>query len=154
MSVPLPCPPADELGTSHPLPAPGREMGGEVRPSLSPFPFRPSTRSASANRHRVGLRGLAPGGLEIETCILEVFAGALTRSNHTLKRALTDPHLFSGIGNAYSDEILHAAQLSPIAQTQKLKAEEWERLFSATRATLELWIERLRAGHALLRGKP
>ena len=72
-------------------------------------------------------------------------ATTLTAENHTLKRALTDPRLLSGIGNAYSDEILHAAQLSPIALTQKLKPEEWERLFTASRETLQLWIDRLRA---------
>ena len=72
------------------------------------------------------------------------FATALTAENHTLKRALTDPRLLSGIGNAYSDEILHAAQLSPLTLTQKLKPEEWERLFTATRSTLRLWIDRLR----------
>ena len=65
--------------------------------------------------------------------------------NHTLKRALTDPRTFSGIGNAYSDEILHAARLSPVAQTQKLTAEEIARLYAATRETLERWLERLRA---------
>ncbi len=76
---------------------------------------------------------------------LDSFRAALSSENHTLKRALTDPRLVSGIGNAYSDEILHAAQLSPMAQTQKLKAAEWERLFAATQRTLELWVERLRA---------
>ena len=69
----------------------------------------------------------------------------LTAENHTLKRALTDPRVLSGIGNAYSDEILHAARLSPIALTHKLKPEEWKRLYEATRETLTLWIERLRA---------
>ena len=64
--------------------------------------------------------------------------------NHTLKRALTDPRLLSGIGNAYSDEILHSAELSPVTQTQRLGNEEWERLFAATRETLAMWMERLR----------
>ncbi len=73
------------------------------------------------------------------------FAPSLTAENHTLKRALTDPRLLSGIGNAYSDEILHAAQLSPITLTNKLAPNEWERLFAATRQTLQLWITRLRA---------
>ena len=73
------------------------------------------------------------------------FRAALTAENHTLKRALTDPRLLSGIGNAYSDEILHAAQLSPLTLTQKLKPQDWERLFAATRHTLEFWIDRLRA---------
>ncbi len=86
-----------------------------------------------------------PGGIDVFDCDLAAFRSALVNENHTLKRALTDPRVVSGIGNAYSDEILHAAQLSPIARTQKLSAEEWERLFAATRATLELWIDRLRA---------
>src|SRR5690606_39762738 len=73
------------------------------------------------------------------------FRCALGRENHTLKRALTDPRLFSGIGNAYSDEILHRARLSPLAMSQKLSAEETARLYEATRATLAEWIERLRA---------
>ena len=85
------------------------------------------------------------GGIDIFTTDLLTFCAVLTAENHTLKRALTDPRLLSGIGNAYSDEILHAAQLSPVALTQKLKPEESERLFAATRATLQLWINRLRA---------
>ncbi len=91
-----------------------------------------------------GLRGLDPGGLEIFTSTLDSFRDALTYENRTLKRALTDPRIISGIGNAYSDEILHAARLSPIAHTHKLKPEEWERLYSATRATLQTWVDRLR----------
>ena len=71
-------------------------------------------------------------------------ARALSAENHTLKRALTDPRFVSGIGNAYSDEILHAAQLSPVALTGKLTPAEWDRLYVATRATLRLWIDRLR----------
>ena len=85
------------------------------------------------------------GGLEVLQASLKDFADALRRENHTLKRALTDQRLFSGIGNAYSDEILHSAQLSPVKLTSRLTDEEIERLFSATRATLELWVERLRA---------
>ena len=91
-----------------------------------------------------GLRAMDPGGIDVLSADLAAFRATLTAENRTLKRALTDPRLLSGIGNAYSDEILHAAQLSPIALTHKLKPEEWERLFAATRATLELWIERLR----------
>ncbi len=90
------------------------------------------------------LRSVDPGGLEILSCDLDSFRDRLIAENHTLKRALTDPRLLSGVGNAYSDEILHAAQLSPITLTQKLKPQEWERLFTATRGTLRLWIERLR----------
>lgn len=92
-----------------------------------------------------GLRSVDPGGVEVFSTDLEGFRAALNAENRTLKRALTDPRLISGVGNAYSDEILHAAQLSPIALTHKLKAEEWERLFTATRATLTLWMDRLRA---------
>ena len=91
------------------------------------------------------LRSLDPGGIDIFAADLDSFRATLTAENHTLKRALTDPRLISGIGNAYSDEILHAAQLSPIMLTQKLNPKEWERLFVATRNTVAFWIERLRA---------
>jgi len=84
-----------------------------------------------------------PGGIDVFSSDLKSFRAALTAENRTLKRALTDPRILSGIGNAYSDEILHAAQLSPIAQTHKLKPEEWERLYQATRETLMLWTDRL-----------
>jgi formamidopyrimidine-DNA glycosylase len=90
------------------------------------------------------LRSLDPGGIDVLSSDLTSFRSALTVENHTLKRALTDPRLLSGIGNAYSDEILHAAQMSPVTLTHKLSADEWERLFAATRQTLELWIGRLR----------
>ena len=89
------------------------------------------------------LRSLDPGGLEIFTSDLNSFREALTTENRTLKRALTDPRVLSGIGNSYSDEILHAAQLSPIMHTQKLKPDQWERLYAATRATLQSWSGRL-----------
>jgi formamidopyrimidine-DNA glycosylase len=92
-----------------------------------------------------GLRSIDPGGIEIFASDLTSFRAALTAENHTLKRALTDPRLVSGIGNAYSDEILHAAQLSPITLTHKLEPHEWEKLFVATQQTLVLWIDRLRA---------
>jgi formamidopyrimidine-DNA glycosylase len=92
-----------------------------------------------------GLRSVDPGGIEIFTSDLASFQAALTAENRTLKRALTDPRILSGIGNAYSDEILHAAQLSPVALTHKLKPNEWEALFAATHQTLALWIDRLRA---------
>src|SRR5213083_2627252 len=91
------------------------------------------------------LRAMDPGGIEIFASDLAAFQAALTAENRTLKRALTDPRVVSGIGNAYSDEILHAAQLSPITLTRKLESHEWERLIAATRHTLEVWIERLRA---------
>ena len=84
-----------------------------------------------------------PGGLEVMDADLTAFAQTLRRGNHTLKRALTDPHLFSGIGNAYSDEILHAARLSPFKQTGSMADEEIRRLYAATRLTLSQWIDRL-----------
>jgi formamidopyrimidine-DNA glycosylase len=87
---------------------------------------------------------LDPGGLEPLNATAAQFRDALTRENHTLKRALTDPHLFSGIGNAYSDEILHAARISPLKQTKSLTDEEHLRIYDATRATLRAWIDQLR----------
>jgi formamidopyrimidine-DNA glycosylase len=90
------------------------------------------------------LAALDPGGVEPLEVGLEGFRAALTRESHTLKRALTDPHLFSGIGNAYSDEILHAARLSPLKLTRSLTGEEVARLHDATRATLLVWIDYLR----------
>lgn len=96
-------------------------------------------------RGEKGLHVMDPGGIEILGSDLESFRAVLTSENRTLKRALTDPRLVSGVGNAYSDEILHAARLSPIAHTQKLKPEEWQRLFEAARSTLEFWIGRLQA---------
>jgi formamidopyrimidine-DNA glycosylase len=92
-----------------------------------------------------GLRELDPGGLEVLDSDAARFAATLLSANHTLKRALTDPRLFSGIGNAYSDEILFAANLSPLAQTQKLSVPEIDRLCEATRTTLTRWTDRLRA---------
>lgn len=91
-----------------------------------------------------GLRMLDPGGLEVLATGVDEFASVLQSANHTLKRALTDPRLFSGIGNAYSDEILFEAKLSPLALTQKLKPEEVNRLFTAARETLTRWTELLR----------
>jgi formamidopyrimidine-DNA glycosylase len=96
-------------------------------------------------RGEAALRALDPGGLEVLETNLDRFRAALTSSNHTLKRALTDPRTFSGIGNAYSDEILFEAQLSPVALTQKLTSAEIGRLYEAIRATLARWVERLRA---------
>jgi len=92
-----------------------------------------------------GLRSVDPGGIDVLASDLAGFRAALTAENHTLKRALTDPRTLSGIGNAYSDEILHAAQLSPIQQTRKLTDAEWERLHSATIGTLQMWVDRLRS---------
>ncbi len=106
-----------------------------------------SKRRASLHivRGEAGLLDLDPGGIDVLSASLDAIRAALAAENHTLKRSLTDPRILSGIGNAYSDEILHAARLSPLALTQKLKPDEWQRLYSATRATLQLWIERLRA---------
>jgi formamidopyrimidine-DNA glycosylase len=96
-------------------------------------------------RGEAGLSALDPGGLEVLEADLDRFAAVLTSANHTLKRALTDPRLFSGIGNAYSDEILFEARLSPLALTQKLTRAEIERLFLAVRTTLTRWVDELRA---------
>jgi formamidopyrimidine-DNA glycosylase len=126
------------------------------RQSLAAFDFPSGSLvlTEAGTQHRASLHVLAgnedlhsidPGGIEIFDSDLAAFRAALTTENRTLKRALTDPRILSGIGNAYSDEILHAAQLSPVTLTHKLKPEEWQTLFSATRQTLQLWIDRLRA---------
>jgi formamidopyrimidine-DNA glycosylase len=105
-----------------------------------------SKRRASLHlvRGEAALRALDPGGIDVFASDLDAFRRALTAEDRTLKRALTDPRIVSGIGNAYSDEILHTAQLSPIMLTRRLTPEQWERLYAATRATLQLWIDRLR----------
>ena len=100
--------------------------------------------SLEAVRGEAALRALDPGGLEVLEADLATFRRALVAENHTLKRTLTDPRVFSGIGNAYSDEILHRARLSPVKQTQALDAAETGRLWEATRAVLTEWIARLR----------
>jgi formamidopyrimidine-DNA glycosylase len=104
-----------------------------------------SKRRASLHllRGEQALHDIDPGGVEIFSTDLDGFRAALNQENRTLKRALTDPRLISGVGNAYSDEILHAARLSPIALTHKLTPDEWQRLFDTTRFTLSLWMERL-----------
>jgi formamidopyrimidine-DNA glycosylase len=91
------------------------------------------------------LKLLDAGGIDVLASDLKAFRSALSAENHTLKRALTDPRILSGIGNAYSDEILHAARLSPLLLTQKLDEDQWSRLFTATRETLRLWIDRLQS---------
>jgi formamidopyrimidine-DNA glycosylase len=93
---------------------------------------------------RDGLAALDPGGIDVLACDARAFAQRLAAENHTLKRSLTNPRLFSGIGNAYSDEILHRARLSPILLTRKISTEETDRLFRATREVLTEWTERLR----------
>jgi len=126
------------------------------RQNLAAFDFPPGSLTLTeagakrrASLHVVagepGLLAMDPGGIDVLTADLACFRAALSRENRTLKRALTDPRIVSGVGNAYSDEILHAARLSPLALTRKLTAEEWDRLFAATRGTLELWIGRLSA---------
>jgi formamidopyrimidine-DNA glycosylase len=133
--------------------APGVKLSG--RNNLAAFDFADGSlvlteagTKRRASLHVVSgesaLHAMDPGGLEVQSSTLEEFRAALTAENRTLKRALTDPRIVSGIGNAYSDEILHAAQLSPIALTHKLHPEEWMRLYSATRAILDMWIQRLR----------
>jgi formamidopyrimidine-DNA glycosylase len=123
---------------------------------LAALDFDPGTVlfTEEGKQHRAGLwmvageaalRAHDPGGLEPLDATLEDFRAALVRERHTLKRALTDPHLFSGIGNAYSDEILHAARLSPLQLTTNLSDEEVERLHAAVQGTLREWIARLRA---------
>jgi formamidopyrimidine-DNA glycosylase len=133
-----------------------RPVGAKVagRNTLAGFDFPQGTlvlTEAGAKRRaslhlfasEAGLQTVDPGGVDIFAIDLDTFRAALTAENHTLKRALTDPRVLSGIGNAYSDEILHAAKLSPIALTQKLTPEEGARLFSSTRETLQLWADRL-----------
>jgi formamidopyrimidine-DNA glycosylase len=100
--------------------------------------------SIHAVRGAAALAGHDPGGMDVFSATLAAFRAALVHENHTLKRTLTDPRLFNGIGNAYSDEILHRAKLSPIKMTRNLDDQEIERLLAATRATLAEWIERLR----------
>jgi formamidopyrimidine-DNA glycosylase len=133
---------------------PDLELKGRQNLAAFYFPNGTLTLTEAGTKRRVslhivqgdeGLRSLDPGGIDALTADLAAFRAALTAENHTLKRALTDPRLLSGIGNAYSDEILHAARLSPLLQTQKLGDEEWHRLFAATQGTLRLWVDRLQA---------
>lgn len=134
--------------------APGAKLAGRQSLAAFDFPNGALVLTEAGARRRAslhvvggeqGLQSLDAGGIEVFASDLDSFRAALIAENRTLKRALTDPRLLSGIGNAYSDEILHAAQLSPIALTHKLKPDEWERLFHATRHTLEFWIDRLQA---------
>jgi len=131
---------------------PGAKLAGRNALLALDFPHGSLVLTEAGTKRRASLhlvRGdealgaMDPGGVEIFATDLEGFRAALSLENRTLKRALTDPRLISGVGNAYSDEILHAAQLSPIAQTHKLKPEEWQRLFDATRTTMTLWVDRL-----------
>jgi len=132
----------------------GAKLAGRKSLAAFDFPNGSLVLTEAGTKHRASLylfagedalQSVDPGGIDVFSSNLASFREALTAENRTLKRALTDPRILSGIGNAYSDEILHAAQLSPITLTQKLKPDEWERLFAATRDTLRLWIDRLRA---------
>jgi len=133
----------------------GRQAKLAGRKSLAAFDFPTGSLvlTEAGTKHRASLSVLSgeealhsvdPGGVDVFTSDLSSFRDALTVENRTLKRALTDPRIVSGIGNAYSDEILHSAQLSPITLTHKLQPQQWERLFAATRNTLQLWMDRLR----------
>jgi len=132
----------------------GAKLGGRNNLAAFDFPNGSLVLTEAGSKRRASLHLFAneaaakeidPGGIEVLTTDLAAFRTALTAENRTLKRALTDPRILSGIGNAYSDEILHAAQLSPILQTHKLTDEQWQRLHTATRDTLNLWISRLNA---------
>ena len=134
--------------------APGAKLAGRQSLAAFDFPSGSLVLTEAGSKHRASLHvfhgekaleDVDPGGIDVFASSLGSFREALTAENRTLKRALTDPRILSGIGNAYSDEILHAARLSPIALTHKLKADEWERLFAATRDTLSSWVDRLRA---------
>ena len=130
------------------------KLSGRQNLAAFDFPQGSLVLTEAGSKHRASLhvvsseealRSFDAGGIDVFAANLDSFRAALTAENHTLKRALTDPRLLSGIGNAYSDEILHAAQLSPITLTNKLAPEDWKRLFVATRQTLQLWMARLRA---------
>jgi formamidopyrimidine-DNA glycosylase len=130
----------------------GAKLAGRNALAAFDFPNGSLVLTEAGSKRRASLHVLAdeaalaaadPGGIDVLTSSLEEFHAALTAENRTLKRALTDPRIVSGIGNAYSDEILHAARLSPIAQTHKLTGEEWLRLYAGTQETLKLWIARM-----------
>jgi formamidopyrimidine-DNA glycosylase len=132
----------------------GAKLAGRKCLAAFDFPNGSLVLTEAGTKHRASLHvvkgeealeAMDAGGIDVFAADLEAFREALTVENRTLKRALTDPRLLSGIGNAYSDEILHAAQLSPITQTHKLKPEEWQRLFDATGKTLDFWIKKLGA---------
>jgi formamidopyrimidine-DNA glycosylase len=133
---------------------PGAKLGGRNNLAAFDFPHGSLVLTEAGSKRRASLHIIAgeaaldamnPGGIEVFASDLEAFRKALTVENRTLKRALTDPRIVSGIGNAYSDEILHAARLSPITLTHKLTPPEWERLFTATKETLQLWMDRMNA---------
>jgi len=130
------------------------KLGGRQNLAAFDFPNGSLVLTEAGSKRRAALHvvngeanlsALDAGGIDVFTADLDLFRAVLTEENHTLKRALTDPRLLSGIGNAYSDEILHAAQLSPVTLTNKLGPDEWVKLFDATRQTLQMWMDRLRA---------
>jgi formamidopyrimidine-DNA glycosylase len=134
--------------------SPGSKLAGRNTLAVFDFPNGSLVLTEAGSKRRASLHVLRgeealsaadPGGIEVLSSDFHAFRSALAAENRTLKRALTDPRIVSGIGNAYSDEILHAAHLSPLALTSKLDPDEWLRLFDATRDTLNLWIDRLRA---------
>jgi formamidopyrimidine-DNA glycosylase len=129
----------------------GAKLGGRNMLAAFDFPDGTLTLTEAGSKRRASLHvvdgesalaSVDRGGLDVFDVDLREFVRAMSAENHTLKTALTDPRIIDGIGNAYSDEILHAATLSPLAMTKKLKREEWQRLFNATRATLQMWIDR------------
>jgi formamidopyrimidine-DNA glycosylase len=130
----------------------GAKLGGRGNLAAFDFPGGSLVLTEAGSKRRAslyvvtgdeGLQSIDPGGIEVLESDFAAFRDALSAENRTLKRVLTDPRLVSGIGNAYSDEVLHAAQLSPVALTHKLSEGEWQRLFAATGETLRLWIGRL-----------
>ena len=138
--------------------AAGAPLAGRTDLAAFDFPNGTLVLTEAGGKHRAslhiiagerGLQALDAGGIDVLAADFESFKAALVAENRTVKRALTDPRILSGIGNAYSDEILHAARLSPIALTRKLTAAEWKRLYSATRETLRLWIDRCQSEAAV-----
>jgi formamidopyrimidine-DNA glycosylase len=149
-------------GRLHWRPA-GASLAGRNQLAAFDFPNGTLTLTEAGSKRRASLHVLAgeaaleaidPGGIDVFATDVEGFRHALSIENRTLKRALTDPRIVSGIGNAYSDEILHAARLSPVQLTRNLTPDQWERLFAATRSTLEAWTEKFtrEAGEAFPEG--
>jgi formamidopyrimidine-DNA glycosylase len=132
----------------------GASLAGRNQLAAFDFPTGTLTLTEAGSKRRASLHVLAgeaalaaidPGGIDVFSADIDGFRRALSVENRTLKRALTDPRIVSGIGNAYSDEILHAARLSPVQLTRNLTPDQWERLFAATRSTLEAWASKLKA---------
>lgn len=130
----------------------GAALGGRQNLAAFDFPDGSLVFTEAGSKHRASLHffhgqdaltAIDPGGIDVFACDLPAFRATLSVENRTLKRALTDPRIISGIGNAYSDEILHAAKLSPIARTHKLTDEEWQRLYDTCKSSLQMWMDRL-----------